>query len=123
MLMPLTTHRSYPKHLYCWNACCHCSAAATTAITPALTSYVIESYRASSKHNVFAMYSKGTNSTFYYPYGVILPCLKLSLIIKLNLRLANLEEVRKVRNFPQCHCHFASQVCICGYIKLKLHKS
>ena len=30
--------------------------------------------------------------------------LKLSLIAKLNLKLVNLEEVRKVRNFPQCHC-------------------
>ena len=38
---------------------------------------------------------------FIYPYGNILPCLKLSLIAELNLKLANLEEVRKVRNFPQ----------------------
>ena len=36
-----------------------------------------------------------------YPYGNILPCLKLSLIAQLNLKLINLEEVRKMRNFPQ----------------------
>ena len=53
--------------------------------TAALTGYVIESYRASLKHNVFVMLSKGTNFYFYDPYSIILPCLKLSLIAKLNL--------------------------------------
>ena len=33
----------------------------------------------------------------------------------IELKLVNLEEVRKVRNFPQCQCHFASQVHICGH--------
>ena len=75
-------------------------------------------YWASSKHNVFAMLSKGTKCYVYSlhdPYGNILPCLKLSLIAELNLKLVNLEEVGKVKNFPQCH--FASQVSICGYTR------
>ena len=34
-------------------------------------------------------------STLPYPFGIILPCLKLSLISELNL-----EEIRKMRTFP-----------------------
>ena len=34
---------------------------------------------------------------------------------QIELKLVNLEDIRKVRNFPQCHCHSASQVHICGY--------
>ena len=38
--MPLTTHRSYPKCLYYWNACCcHSHDPATSAATTAATTH------------------------------------------------------------------------------------
>ena len=71
-------------------------------LTPPTISYVIERYWASLKCYVLSIDLKGTKCYFYYPCSIILPCLKLSLFAKLNLELVNLEEVRKVSNFPQC---------------------
>ena len=55
------------------------------AATFAPTCYVIELYWTSLIPNAKSMYYLGTLNKFHYPYGIILPCLKLSLIAKLNL--------------------------------------
>ena len=76
---------------------------AATFVAPA--SYVIEYYENSPICNILPIDSNGTLIYFYYPYGILLPCLKLSLIAELNLNYTkcNLEEMLKVRNIPQCH--------------------
>ena len=55
-----------------------------------------------------------------YSYGNILPCLKLSLIAKLNLKLANLEEMRvdkidKMAFGINCRMKFIYKVHVVSY--------
>ena len=97
----------------------------TAATAAELTSYVIKSYQASLKHNVFVMQMKGTKITFNfcYPYSIILPCLKLSLIAELNIRLVIWKKLEGWGISTKCHCHFASQVHIWWVSQTKLCKS
>ena len=99
LLLPI--QMCYPNHITCWNACCHYShGAATThvmqplptaATAAELTSYIIESYRASSKHNVFVMQTKGTKLTFYCPSDISMWKCRFFFLIKiLEARLTNL---------------------------------
>ena len=70
-LMPLSIHRSYPKHISCWNACCHFSCgkqpllAVLPLLTPPATGYVIERHLVSSKSYGLSINSKWTKCYFY----------------------------------------------------------